>query len=84
MLLKHTPTASPNRITHLVSNNPFLTRLSPTMLALINKQSMKMIASTKLNKAQRAMAAAKAYGAANNGKLFGRTTITTAHQQNAA
>lgn len=29
---------------------------------------MKMIASTKLNKAQRAMAAAKAYGAANNGK----------------
>lgn len=30
---------------------------------------MKMIASTKLNKAQRAMAAAKAYGAANNGKL---------------
>lgn len=29
---------------------------------------MKMIASTKLNKAQRAMAAAKAYGEANNGK----------------
>ncbi|EST08565.1 ATPase, F1 complex, gamma subunit [Kalmanozyma brasiliensis GHG001] len=29
-------------------------------------KSMKMIASTKLNKAQRAMAAAKAYGAANN------------------
>ncbi len=29
---------------------------------------MKMIASTKLNKAQRAMAAAKAYGDANNGK----------------
>lgn len=31
------------------------------------QQSMKMIASTKLNKAQRAMAAAKAYGAANTG-----------------
>ena len=38
-------------------------------LATNNAQSMKMIASTKLNKAQRAMAAAKAYGAANNGKL---------------
>jgi F0F1-type ATP synthase gamma subunit len=29
---------------------------------------MKMIASTKLTKAQRAMNAAKAYGAANNGE----------------
>lgn len=32
------------------------------------QQSMKMIASTKLTKAQRAMTAAKAYGNANNGE----------------
>ena len=31
---------------------------------------MKMIASTKLNKAQRAMVVAKAYGASNNGMLL--------------
>lgn len=43
---------------------------------LRNQQSMKMIASTKLNRAQRAMAAAKAYGAANNGK-FDRTSAPT-------
>lgn len=35
---------------------------------------MKMIASTKLNKAQRAMAAAKAYGQANNGEFLQHST----------
>lgn len=33
-------------------------------------KSMKMIASTQLNKAQRAMTAAQKYGEANQGKLF--------------
>lgn len=36
---------------------------------------MKMIASTRLNKAQRAMATAKEYGKANNGKKLGRIDI---------
>jgi F0F1-type ATP synthase gamma subunit len=31
---------------------------------------MKMIASTRLNKAQRAMVTAKAYGQANNGSSY--------------
>lgn len=34
------------------------------------QQSMKMIASTRLAKAQRAMSQAKVYGEANNGSSF--------------
>lgn len=61
----HTNRISTPSIEHLHPDSTF-----PTILASCpEQQSMKMIASTKLNKAQRAMAAAKAYGAANNGKF---------------
>jgi len=46
-----------------------LTLPNTSTACMMTKQSMKMIASTKLNKAQRAMAAAKAYGAANTGEF---------------
>jgi hypothetical protein len=41
--------------------------LGRTFIAATNPQSMKVVASTKLTKAERAMREAKKYGAANNG-----------------
>jgi hypothetical protein len=43
-------------------------RSSPNVYGTDSTQSMKVVASTKLTKAERAMREAKKYGAANNGE----------------